>query len=68
MPCRAGKATEDEIKALVDFTKRSGGIEYAQRKMDEIRSHALGLLGTDGREDVCQALSLYLDFVLKRVS
>lgn len=65
---RAGKATEDEIKALVDFTKRSGGIEYAQRKMDEIRDHALGLLGTDGREDVCQALSLYLDFVLKRVS
>ena len=65
---RAGKASEEEIKSLVDFTKRSGGIEYARRKMDEIRSHALGLLGADGREDVCQALSLYLDFVLKRVS
>ena len=65
---RAGKASEEEINSLVDFTKRSGGIEYARRKMDEIRSHALGLLGADGREDVCQALSLYLDFVLKRVS
>ena len=45
---RAGKASEEEIKSLVDFTKRSGGIEYARRKMDEIRSHALGLWARTG--------------------
>lgn len=65
---RAGRATEEEISALVDFTKQSGGIEYARRKMDEFREQAVGLIGSDGNEAVGEALRLYLDFVLKRVS
>ena len=65
---RAGRATEEEISALVNFTKQSGGIEYARRKMDEIREQAVGLIGADGNEAVGEALRLYLDFVLKRVS
>ena len=65
---RAGRATEEEISALVNFTKQSGGIEYARRKMDEFREQAVGLIGADGNEAVGEALRLYLDFVLKRVS
>ena len=65
---RAGKATEDEIKSLVDFTKRSGGIEYARQKMDEIRERGLAFIGGDGNAEVGEALRLYMDFVLKRVS
>ena len=65
---RAGKATEDEIKALVDFTKRSGGIEYAQQKMEEFRNRGLAFIGDDGNAEVGEALRLYMDFVLKRVS
>ena len=65
---RAGRATEEEISALVNFTKQSGGIEYARRKMDEFREQAVGLIGSDGNEAVGEALRLYLDFVLKRVS
>ena len=65
---RAGRATEEEISALVDFTKQSGGIEYARRKMDEFREQAVGLIDSDGNEAVGEALRLYLDFVLKRVS
>ena len=68
MKVRAGRATEEEISALVDFTKQSGGIEYARRKMDEFRGQAVGLIGSDGNEAVGEALRLYLDFVLKRVS
>lgn len=65
---RAGKATEDEIKNLVEFTKQSGGIDYARHKMDEIRNSALELLSGEGNDEVREALQLYLDFVLKRVS
>ena len=65
---RAGRATEEEISALVNFTKQSGGIEYARRKMDEFHEQAVGLIGSDGNEAVGEALRLYLDFVLKRVS
>ena len=65
---RAGRATEDEIKSLVDFTKRSGGIEYARQKMDEIRDCGLTFIGQDGNAEVGEALRLYMDFVLKRVS
>lgn len=65
---RAGKATEDEIKNLVEFTKQSGGIDYARHKMDEIRNRALELLSDEGNDEVREALQLYLDFVLKRVS
>ncbi len=65
---RAGKATEDEIKNLVEFTKQSGGIDYARHKMDEIRNSAMKLLSDEGNDEVREALQLYLDFVLKRVS
>lgn len=65
---RAGKATEDEIKNLVEFTKQSGGIDYARHKMDEIRNSAMKLLSDEGNDEVKEALQLYLDFVLKRVS
>lgn len=65
---RAGHATDEEIGALVEYTKQSGGIDYARSKMDECRSCALGLIGSDGDAAVCDALRLYVDFVLKRVS
>lgn len=65
---RAGHATDEEISALVEYTKQSGGIDYARSKMDECRSCALGLIGSDGDAAVCDALRLYVDFVLKRVS
>ncbi len=65
---RAGKATEREISSLVDFAKRAGGVEYACRKMDEMRGQAVGLIDPEGNEAAGEALRLYLDFVMKRVS
>ncbi len=65
---RAGNASEDEIRALVDFTKQSGGIDYACRKMEEIREQAVCLIAGTGRPEIAEALRLYLDFVLRRFS
>lgn len=68
MRVRSGEASDEEIAALVDFTKRSGGIDYAYRKMDEIRLRALEMVGEDDRSEVAESLRMYLDFVLKRTS
>lgn len=65
---RGGEATEGEIAALVEFTKQSGGMDYAYDKMDEISRCALDCVGADDGSAVADALRLYLDFVLKRVS
>lgn len=65
---RSRKADSEEIAALVEFTKASGGIDYARRKMDQIRQTALDLIGSEGDDSVNEALRLYLDFVLKRIS
>lgn len=65
---RSRTANDEEIAALVEFTKESGGIEYARQKMEDIRQTAFSLLGENGDEAVNEALRLYLDFVLKRVS
>lgn len=68
MRVRSGDASADEIAALVDFTKRSGGIDYAYHKMDEIRSWALQRIGEDDHSPVAESLRMYLDFVLNRLS
>lgn len=65
---RSREATHEEITALIEYTKNSGGIDYARRKMDQIREIALDLVGNEGDASVNEALRLYLDFVLKRVS
>lgn len=65
---RSRTASHDEIASLIEYTKSSGGIDYARRKMDQIREIALDLVGNEGDASVNEALRLYLDFVLKRIS
>ena len=43
---KAGTVSPDEISCLVEFTKRNGGIEYAERKMEEIAKDAFPHPGT----------------------
>ena len=33
--------TQDEIAILVDYTKEHGGIEYAEKRMEEMRREAM---------------------------
>lgn len=60
-------ATKDEIARLVAFAKAQGGIEYAERRMEELHAEAVALLESiSGEGEVRTALAAYLDFVIKR--
>ena len=59
--------TTEEIARLVAFTKKNGGIEYAEQRMFELRDEAF-LFIQQFVEDaaIADALTAYLDFVIKR--
>ena len=63
---KAGKIVADEIAVLVDFTKKSGGIDYAERKMDEIAEDARRYIDSQVRPELREAFSAYLDYVIQR--
>jgi len=57
----------DEIAVLVDYTKTHGGIEYAERRMNDFRIEAMDFLDNNvGNDDIRDALSAYLDYVIER--
>ena len=65
-------AAQDEIARLVAFAKEKGGIDYAERRMEELHAEAVALLDSISKDDspekqaVKRALLAYLDFVIKR--
>lgn len=64
---KEGTVTADEIAVLVDFTKKNGGIEYAQRRMDELRMQCDAFIrGSVGDRVIGDALTAYVDFVIRR--
>ena len=64
---KEGTVTQDEIAALVDFTKQHGGIEYAERRMDELHAEALEFIRKEVNDPALRdSLKAYLDFVVKR--
>ena len=64
---KAGDVTQEEIMRLVEFTKRNGGIEYADRKMWEIHAESCRFLDSEVRDaDVRRSLRAYLDYVIER--
>lgn len=57
----------DEIAVLVDYTKTHGGIEYAERRMDDFRREAQAFIDAHvPDEKVKDALKAYLDYVIER--
>lgn len=59
--------TPAEIARLVDYTKSHGGIEYAERRMDDFRREALSFIGAYATDPaVKSALTAYVDFVISR--
>lgn len=63
---RGMKASEEEIARFVETIKEEGGIDYATRKMDDLRRKALKLLPESGEEYIKKALTAYLDYVIER--
>lgn len=61
--------TAEEIASLVDYTKRMGGIEYAEKRMWDFHAEAQRFLDERvGQQKIKEALQAYLDFVIKRNS
>jgi octaprenyl-diphosphate synthase len=64
---KAGTVNADEIAVLVEFTKEQGGIEYAERRMEEIAQQSRVFLDKHVKEKAIRdALTAYLDYVIQR--
>ena len=64
---KARTINSDEIAVLVEFTKRSGGIEYAEKRMEDYRQEALKYLDESvADESIRTALRAFLDYVIQR--
>ena len=64
---KAGTVNADEIAVLVEFTKTHGGIDYAERRMEEIASESRQFIDRYVTEKaVKEALTAYLEYVIQR--
>ena len=61
-----GSVTCDEIGKLVDFTKKNGGIDYAESVMSRFSDEARELIAGYSNNGVRAALKAYVDFVAER--
>ena len=48
------------------FTKKNGGIEYAEQVMDRFRNEAREIVSRYSNKAVRDALMAYIDFVVER--
>ncbi len=63
---KAGTINADEITVLVEFTKQSGGIDYAKRKMEEFAADAQKYIDECVKPELKEAFTAYLDYVIQR--
>ena len=63
---KAGTINADEIAVLVEFTKQQGGIEYAEKKMEEFAQEAQKYIDECVKPELKQAYKAYLDYVIQR--
>ena len=57
----------ENIEILLDFAKRNGGIEYADKRMWDFHAEAMTFLDTYVEDkSIYNALKAYLDFVIER--
>ena len=66
---KAGTVNTDEIAVLVEFAKRNGGIDYAEERMRDFSNCCLKYIDDNVKNDeIREALTAYVDFVIKRNS
>jgi octaprenyl-diphosphate synthase len=64
---KAGTVNTDEIAVLVEFAKRSGGIEYAENRMQDYHKLCQQYIDENVKEKaISNALTAFIDFVIKR--
>ena len=60
-------ANAGEIARLVQYTKESGGIEYAEAQMQRMHTEAMRFINERvGDQDIRRSLTAYLDYCIKR--
>ena len=64
---KQGGVNADEIAVLVEFAKKAGGIEYAERRMKDFRQLCQQYIDENVQEKAIKdALTAYVDFVIER--
>jgi len=63
---KTGSLPDEEIQQLIDFAVTHGGIDYAQRVMDDYRQKAFELLSAYDNKDVVDAIMSFLDYAIHR--
>lgn len=60
-------ASQEEIHRLVAFAKANGGIEYAERRMDDFHREAMSFIDLQvADKELKDSLAAYLDYVVRR--
>ncbi len=61
------EASKEDIAKLIDFTKKNGGIEYAEEVMLRLHDEALQFIEKRvGNETIKSSLTIYLNYCIKR--
>ena len=64
---KAGTINPDEIAVLIEFTKQSGGIEYAEQVMEKYAVSCRQFIDEYAKEKaIKESLTAYLDYVIQR--
>ena len=63
---KAGTINVDEIAVLVEYTKRQGGIDYAEQKMKEFAKEAKKYIDECVKPELKDAFTAYLEYVIQR--
>ncbi len=60
-------ASQEEIHRLVSFAKANGGIEYAERRMNDFHKEAMRFIDVQVKDkELKDSLVAYLDYVVRR--
>ena len=63
---RSLEATDEEIAQFIEYVKCNGGIEYATMVMKGYRDKAIEVLPSTASQDLKDALTAYIDYVIER--
>jgi len=63
---RSKKKTKAEIREVIDFVISSGGLEYAELKMNQYRDKALAILDSYPDSDVKESLKKFVNYTTAR--
>lgn len=63
---RRDELSADEIDTLIDYAKRAGGVDYARRRMSELRTEAVEVISQFPDSDTRQAFISIFDYIIDR--